>query len=81
MQQKHPRSILRAAAAAAVIGSQLIASVPLYAQTAPTQPTTRPATRTGGVIKSNGRLMINFQDASIDVILDELSSAAGFIVV
>ncbi|MGN6724819.1 MAG: type II secretion system secretin GspD [Tepidisphaeraceae bacterium] len=81
MQQKHPRSILRAAAAAAVIGSQLIASVPLYAQTAPTQPTTRPATRTGGVIKSNGRLMINFQDASIDVVLDELSSAAGFIVV
>ena len=44
-------------------------------------PATRPAHDMTGVIEKNGRMTLNFQDTSIDVILDELSSAAGFIVV
>lgn len=35
----------------------------------------------GGIKRSNGGLMLNFRDANIDVILDELSAEAGFIIV
>lgn len=45
-----------------------------------TQPTTAQRT-SGGVTRQNGGMLLNFVDASIDIILDELSSAAGFIVV
>jgi len=51
------------------------------AQTTTTQPTSRPIRELTGVVQKNGKMTLNFQDASIDVILDELSSAAGFIVV
>jgi len=52
------------------------------AQSAPTsQPTSRPAREYTGVSERNGKMTLNFQDASIDVILDELSAVAGFIVV
>lgn len=44
--------------------------------TAPTR-----AGDTGGITRSNGGLVLNFRDASIDVVLDELSKAAGFIIV
>jgi general secretion pathway protein D len=50
-------------------------------------PTTLPATRNnngahGGVTSQpGGKLLINFQDANINTVLDELSSAAGFIIV
>ena len=43
--------------------------------------TSRPSRSLTGVQQQNGGLTLNFQDASIDVILDELSTAAGFIVV
>lgn len=47
-----------------------------------TAPTTAPARSLTGVTKQNGGSMtLNFVDANIDVILDELSAAAGFIVV
>jgi len=49
------------------------------------QPTTRsngqPTTRVGGVTAMNGGFLLNFQDVSIDVILNELSEVAGLIVV
>jgi general secretion pathway protein D len=35
----------------------------------------------GSVTRTTAGLMLNFRDASIDVVLDELSAAAGFIVV
>ena len=35
----------------------------------------------GGITRQNGGLVLNFEDASIGVVLDELSSAAGFIIV
>ena len=65
-------------------------SVPLQtvAQTIPTTvPTTAPATQparngAGGVTSEpGGGMVLNFKDATIDAVLDELSSAAGFIVV
>ena len=49
--------------------------------TAPAQALPAPVRPLTGVAKQNGGLTLNFQDASIDVILDELSTAAGFIVV
>lgn len=42
---------------------------------------TRPNREPTGVRASNGRLTLNFQDAPIDTVLDELSTTAGFIVV
>lgn len=44
-------------------------------------PATRPNRDVTGVQARNGRLTLNFQDASIDTVLDELSTTAGFIVV
>src|SRR5687768_6879311 len=56
-----------------------------------TQPTTLPTTspapaRNGnngqpGIERQDGGLVLNFRDASIDVVLDELSEAAGLIIV
>lgn len=79
----------------AAVTFSLLATVPLgLAQTQPadttnitpatqpsTQPTTRPTTRNGHVTRENGGFLLNFQDVSIDVILNELSDVAGFIVV
>lgn len=63
-------------------------AAPALAQT--TTPSTAPATqRANGVVIPNGHittqpgggLLLNFKDASIDSVLDELSAVAGFIVV
>ena len=35
----------------------------------------------GGITREGGGLVLNFNDASIDVVLDELSAAAGFVIV
>ena len=47
--------------------------------------TTRPATTRSGVTRvpanGNGGILLNFKDASIDAVLDELSETAGFVVV
>ncbi len=72
-------------------------ALPVYAQTLPAieegpdavevaAPTTAPASLRngngdGGIEKRNGGLILNFQDTSIEVVLDELSAVAGFIVV
>ena len=85
----------RFALAVAVVVAQLVADMPAGAQVVPpadgAAPTTAPATSQGpatrpsrdvtGVQARNGRLTLNFQDASIDTVLDELSTTAGFIVV
>ena len=42
---------------------------------------TGPATTQAGVTKSNGNIVLKFKDASVEAILDELSSAAGFVIV
>jgi general secretion pathway protein D len=49
--------------------------------TQPQVQSTRPNREPQGVRTSNGRLTLNFQDAPIDTVLDELSTTAGFIVV
>src|SRR5262245_58883292 len=49
-----------------------------------TAPTSRPTTNNGegGVTtQPGGGLLLNFRDANIDTVLDELSSKAGFIIV
>ena len=52
---------------------------PAATQPAPAEPPTPPE---AGVVRQNGEgLRLNFQDASINAVLDELSAAAGFIVV
>ncbi len=47
------------------------------------QPTSRPTTNgsNGITIQPGGGLQLNFQDASINTVLDELSAKAGFIVI
>jgi hypothetical protein len=53
----------------------------------PSTPTTAPATRPandgpkGIIVQPGGGLLLNFKEASIDSVLDELSTVAGFIVV
>lgn len=49
--------------------------------TQPVIPTTQPDSAVNGVTRQNGGMLLNFRDASIDVVLDELSAAAGYIVV
>ncbi len=87
----------RVALAASVVAAQLTAGAlaqdaPAVASTSPavdpailTTPSAQPEApvkKLTGVTKQNGSGMtLNFVDASIDVILDELSTAAGFIVV
>lgn len=57
------------------------------AATQPSAPATAPATRPvndgpkGIIVQPGGGLLLNFKDASIDSVLDELSAVAGFIVV
>src|SRR5687767_10445073 len=54
------------------------------AATQPVEATTRPTTRVGngGVIRQpGGGILLNFKDASIEAVLDELSAVAGFVVV
>lgn len=73
--------ILSLAVACVVVSSSFV--VPGDAQTTQpaTQPSTHPTTRTGGIIRSDGGFLLNFQDVNIDVILNELSDVAGLIVV
>ncbi|HTL29608.1 MAG TPA: type II secretion system secretin GspD [Tepidisphaeraceae bacterium] len=59
---------------------------PTAAQAAGSQPTTAPSTRSGNTVhgvtsQPGGKLLINFQDANINTVLDELSTVAGFIIV
>jgi general secretion pathway protein D len=53
--------------------------------TEPTSPTTAPSANHNGVhgvtTQPGGGMLLNFRDASIENVLDELSAAAGFIVV
>jgi general secretion pathway protein D len=77
-----------APAVAPAVAESVPTEVPAPPTTAPvlTPPTTngsatRPSNGSGGIKRENGLLSLNFQDASIDVVLDELSAAAGFIVV
>ena len=78
----HPRSLIFAAACATQLVAGLTAA-PALSQTPPaaSQTATRPTRELTGITERNGKYMINFQDVSIDVVLDELSAAAGFIVV
>ncbi|HEX8339928.1 MAG TPA: type II secretion system secretin GspD [Tepidisphaeraceae bacterium] len=69
------RHALLAAACAAVLATGA------RAQTTPADPATTPPAATRPLTSQNGGLQLNFQDASIDVVLNELSAAAGFIVV
>ncbi|MDB5326313.1 MAG: gspD 1, partial [Phycisphaerales bacterium] len=70
-------------------GAQVVPPTDGASQSAPTTapaasqsgPATRPNRDVTGVQARNGRLTLNFQDASIDTVLDELSTTAGFIVV
>lgn len=86
---KNMNHSLRLALAASLVVSQIAGMT--FAQVVPEAPTTAPATQQAtppaptrtltGVEKKNGGMTLNFVDASIDVVLDELSAAAGFIVV
>ena len=68
--------------------------LPTFVSAQTTAPTTAPATTApsvttrannngvhGVTTQPSGGLLLNFKDANIDAVLDELSSAAGFIVV
>jgi general secretion pathway protein D len=64
----------------------VFATTPLLAQPAPaTAPASHNGNGSGGgghvTTAPGGKLIINFKDASIDSILDELSAVAGFIIV
>src|SRR2546421_1526766 len=68
------------------IASILLAAAQALAQAPATQPTTRPAPATQpngaqGIIRADGGIILNFKDASIDAVLEQLSEGAGFIVV
>src|SRR5437763_10661317 len=68
------------------ITSILLAAAIAGAQAPATQPTTRPAPSTQpngaqGIIRADGGIILNFKDASIDAVLEQLSEVAGFIVV
>src|SRR4051812_17730492 len=77
---------LRRAALAAVIGISVISSRAQQAPAPSSQPSTAPTTNGNGknghvTSQPSGQLMLNFKDATIDSVLDELSAVAGFIVV
>src|SRR5213082_688511 len=63
--------------------AQTTAPVPVPVPSSATSPTTRPNNNGvhGVTTQPGGGLLLNFKDANIDAVLDELSSAAGFIVV
>jgi general secretion pathway protein D len=82
----------RGAVALAVAAVQLYAgSGAIYAQQAPIEPTMRPAPATAPstpgpntplvASTQGGGLLLNFKDATVDAVLDQLSEVAGFIVV
>jgi general secretion pathway protein D len=71
---------VRGQAQADVAATTAPATTPPAATSPTTRSNGRPAT-TRGITDERGGLVLNFQDASIDVVLDELSAAAGFIVV
>src|SRR5438552_7794909 len=69
---------------AITLASMTLGILRAQAQTFPTtSPTTRPNNNGvhGITTQPGGGLILNFKDANIDAVLDELSSAAGFIVV
>lgn len=82
---KHNRSSYRIALAVSLVVSQMVAGVWAQDANTPRTPATTQSTTTQrtstGITRQNGGMLLNFVDASIDIILDELSSAAGFIVV
>src|SRR2546423_2186712 len=70
------------------IASILLVAAAAFAQAPATQPTARPAPATQpigngtpGIIRADGGIILNFKDASIDAVLEQLSEVAGFIVV
>src|SRR5258706_9577330 len=70
------------------IASILLVAAGAFAQAPATQPTTRPSPATQpngngaqGIIRADGGIILNFKDASIDAVLEQLSEVAGFIVV
>src|SRR5437667_7802757 len=66
------------------LASMTLGALRVEAQTLPaTSPTTRPNNNGihGITTQPGGGLLLNFKDANIDAVLDELSTAAGFIVV
>src|SRR4051794_2037012 len=80
----------------ALIASGMLCAMEAGAQETPstapstmpsTMPTTAPSSRAttgnnhGVTTQPGGAIMLNFKDANIDAVLDELSAAAGFIVV
>lgn len=80
----YQRSIRQTAVLAAVT---LTAGLTFARQDTPaTQPATRPTgvlptTTPGAITQTRNGILLNFQDATIDTVLNELSSAAGFVVV
>jgi general secretion pathway protein D len=71
--------------AALACAGKLATAQPVPPTTAPaaTQATTRPGNNANGHITTQpgGGMLLNFKEASIDSVLDELSTAAGFIVI
>src|SRR5437763_13983141 len=74
------------------IASIMLAAAQALAQAPLIQPTTRPSPTTqpnangngngaSGIIRADGGIILNFKDASIDAVLEQLSEVAGFIVV
>ena len=83
------RGSLAVAIACAAVGSAQTQPATEPATMPASQPTTQATTRGNGraangekfITPVAGGLLLNFKDASIDVVLDELSSSAGFIVI
>lgn len=79
---KHWRSALVLAAAQALAPVAFAQTYPSAAQSpAPMSPTTQPSGAPGVATTQGGGLLLNFKNASIDSVLDQLSAVAGFIVV
>src|SRR4051812_46090508 len=88
MMNQPTRIFLSSIVAIAVASTASRAQQPAPAATQPTtQPTTQHANGGNGngaphiTTAPGGGIVLNFKDASIDAVLDELSSVAGFIVV
>src|SRR5438105_979613 len=81
---KRRRILARAAQVALPLGL-CVATLTLLGAEGTTQPTTEPANHSGathGVTTApSGGLMLNFKDAPIDNVLDELSAVGGFVIV
>jgi general secretion pathway protein D len=86
-KNKIGRATLRALTAAIALTTAVASAQPTTEPT--TEPTTAPSAngtnhngaQHGVTTQPGGGLLLNFKDASIDNVLDELSAAAGFIVV